>query len=115
TSESNGEHIGTIWDSTGNKLANVTFPATSVSGWQEASLTTPLNLAPGVDYIVSVAIQSHFAVSSLFNGKGLACPTGQLLAPASTATAPNGVFGNLGVFPTQSYNGNFYFVDLVVN
>lgn len=114
-SESNGEHIGTIWDSAGNKLANVTFSATSVSGWQEASLTTPLNLAPGVDYIVSVAIQSHFAVSSLFNGKDLACPTGQLLAPASTATAPNGVFGNIGVFPTQSYNGNFYFVDLVVN
>lgn len=114
-SESGDPHIGTIWDSTGHKLANVVFSATTTSGWQEASLNTPLNLTPGADYIVSVAVQSHFAVSSLFNGKSLACPSGQLLAPASTVTAPNGVFGNIGVFPTQSYNGNFYFVDLIVN
>jgi hypothetical protein len=112
--ESDGSHTGTIWDARGNKLASVVFPATSGSGWVEATLNTPVSLQPGQDYIVSVAVQSHFAVSSVFNGQSLRCPSGQLLAPASTRSAPNGVFGAAGAFPTLSFNGNFYFVDLLV-
>jgi hypothetical protein len=113
-SESGGAHVGTLWDAAGNPLAVVPLPATAGGGWVEAPLPNAVALRPGADYIVSVAVQSHFAAVPLLAGQGLTCPSGRLIAPASTGGALNGVFGAPGAFPTQSYRGNFYFVDLLV-
>jgi Domain of unknown function (DUF4082) len=113
-SESGGAHAGALWDAAGNKLAVVTLPAAGGGGWVEAALPNAVALRPGADYIVSVTVQSHFATAPLLAGQSLTCPTGRLIAPASTGSALNGVFGVAGAFPTQSYRGNFYFVDLLV-
>lgn len=113
-SESNAAHSGTLWDAAGNKLAIITLPAANGAGWVEAQLPAAVALTPGTDYVVSVAVQSHFAAAPLLADQALTCSTGRLTAPASTVAAPNGVFGAIGSFPTQTYKGNFYFVDLVV-
>ena len=38
----NGVHTGSIWSSTGTRLATVTFSNETASGWQTATLATPL-------------------------------------------------------------------------
>jgi len=49
-----GTHTGYLWSSTGTKLAEVTFAAETASGWQTATLTTPVRLTAGSEYRVGL-------------------------------------------------------------
>jgi hypothetical protein len=106
-----GTHVGSVWDSTGNLLAQVTFTNETASGWQQQSLPAPLALSPGKTYVVSVGINAYFVLTPA----GLQSPLTN--GPVATvADGANGVFGSqAGVFPNQSYNSTNYFVDAVVN
>ena len=103
-----GTHTGSVWSSDGVRLASVGFSGESSSGWQQQALATPLQLQPGVTYVVSVGINASYAVT----GGGLqnAVVAGPLRTVADGA---NGVFSEtLGTFPTQTYNSANYFIDL---
>jgi hypothetical protein len=106
-----GTHVGRVWSSTGTLLASVTFTnETAGAGWQEQELATPLNLAPGQTYVVSVGFNAYFGSSPnvLFNE----VVSGPL---RSVADGQNGVFADdAGVFPTQSWASSSYWVDAVV-
>jgi len=105
----NGTHIGRLWKSDGTQLTSVTFSNESASGWQQQSLSSSVQLQPGVTYVVSVNINAAFVDTP----GGLA--TAQGSGPLSTAVGANGVFGaSAGTFPTSSYNSSNYFVDVVV-
>jgi hypothetical protein len=105
-----GSHTGTIWSANGTKLATVGFSSESSSGWQQQALTTPLALAAGTTYIVSVNANAFFGLTR--SGLASAVTVGPL---SSVADGANGVFGSAaGVFPTQSYSSSNYFVDVVV-
>ncbi len=105
-----GTHIGTLWTSDGTKVASVTYTGETASGWQQQALSSPVQLQPGVTYVVSVNANAFFDVTP----GGLAATQG--VGPLqSVADGANGVFGSAaGVFPTGSYNSGNYFVDVVV-
>ena len=48
-----GTHTGHLWSNTGQLLATVTFTGESASGWQEASLSTPVAITANTLYVVS--------------------------------------------------------------
>jgi hypothetical protein len=108
SSESAGGHIGRIWSSTGVLLASVTFAAETSSGWQSANLTSPLSIAAGATYTVSVNTKAYYAATN--NGLQSSVANGPL---ASVADGTNGVFGSSGKFPTQSWSFSNYFRDVV--
>lgn len=41
-STNTGTHTGTLWSSTGTKLATATFTGETVSGWQQVNFATPV-------------------------------------------------------------------------
>ncbi len=67
-----------------------------------------MTIQANTTYVVSVNIVSHYGAT----GGGLATPivNGNL---SSVADGQNGVFGNPGLFPTQSFNSTNYFRDVV--
>ena len=46
-------HTGRLWSSDGTKLAEIVYPAQAKEGWQEVTLTSPISVLSGQDYIVS--------------------------------------------------------------
>ena len=109
-SKETGAHTGTIWTSTGLKLATVNFSGETASGWQQATLSSPLALQVGSVYVVSVNFNAYYDLTSL--GLQTQIVSGPL---RSVADGANGVFGSAaGVFPNQSYNSGNYFIDVVV-
>lgn len=105
-----GTHVGNVWGADGTPLAQVTFTNESPSGWQTQALATPLQLQPGVTYVISINANAFFGVT----GGGLASQivSGPL---QSVADGANGVYASTaGTFPSQSWNSSNYFVDGVV-
>jgi Domain of unknown function (DUF4347)/Domain of unknown function (DUF4082) len=99
-----GTHVGRIWSSTGQLLGSVTFTNETALGWQQQALTTPVSIAAGTTYVVSVNVNTHYAISQ--NGFNGTIANGDL-------SGSNGMF-NLapGLFPTQSWNNSNYFRDV---
>jgi hypothetical protein len=105
-----GTHTGTIWSSTGTKLTTVTFTGETASGWQTATLSTPLALTAGQSYVVSYfAPKGHYSATSGFFTNPWT--SGPLTAPS----AQNGryIYSATSKYPTSTYNGANYFVDVV--
>jgi fibronectin type 3 domain-containing protein len=105
-----GSHTGSVWSSSGSLLGSVSFSSSSGSGWQQATLSSPVQLTAGTTYVVSVGVNDFFGVTS--GGLASQVSNGPLHTVADGA---NGVFGaSAGTFPTQSYNSSNYYVDAVV-
>ncbi|MBF2066460.1 MAG: DUF4082 domain-containing protein [Calothrix sp. C42_A2020_038] len=104
-----GSHVGKIWAGTGGTtpLATVTFTNETASGWQEQALTTPLNIQANTVYVVSVNCNSHFPIT--YDALATVVTNGNL---SSVADNNNGVFGNVGSFPSNSYRNSNYFRDI---
>ena len=107
-------HTGDLWDSNGNLLATVTFTNESASGWQQASLSSPVAITANTPYIVSYVInggpfgytQSQFATQGVDNGPIHLYQDG--------AAGPNGVFNTGGSgFPTGTWSSANYWSDIV--
>ncbi|MBR8840395.1 MAG: DUF4082 domain-containing protein [Stigonema ocellatum SAG 48.90 = DSM 106950] len=100
-------HTGTIWSADGTLLATVPFTNETATGWQEAQLSTPLTITANTTYVVSVNANQCFASTI----GGLESPlSNQNLR--SVADDNNGVFGNIGTFPTNSFQNTNYFRDI---
>lgn len=102
-----GVHVGKIWSGDGTLLASVTFTNETAVGWQEQSLPTPLNIAAGTVYVVSVNTGGTFYVatrgelsSQIVNGH------------LSSVVGNNGLFGPAGQFPVNTFNGTNYYRDI---
>lgn len=108
-----GAHVGHLWNTAGQLLGTATFGSETASGWQTATFTSPITITANTDYIVSYrAPQGHYAghVGALASQDR---EVGPLIAPHSATGAPNGVFGPGGTFPTSTFQGTNYFVDIV--
>ncbi|WP_133123175.1 DUF4082 domain-containing protein, partial [Methylobacterium frigidaeris] len=107
-----GTHTGTLWSSTGQKLATATFTNETASGWQTATFSNPVSLTPGATYTASYHTNAG-RYSQTANGFANAVTSGPLTAPS----AGNGVYayGSSSLFPTNTYNKTNYWVDVVFN
>nr|WP_246018845.1 DUF4082 domain-containing protein [Saccharothrix australiensis] len=108
-----GTHTGTVWSADGVALKTGTFTGESASGWQTLTFDTPLEVTAGTAYVASyTAPNGHYSVNhGYFAGYTATSPP--LTAPATAEGAPNGLYRVGSGFPTDSFQGNHYWVDVV--
>jgi PKD repeat protein len=109
-----GPHVGRLWTSSGQLLAQTTFTNETASGWQQADFSTPVAIKANTIYVVSYhAPAGGYAYDEGYFAASRVKPP--LRAPASTEIGGNGVYryGSGGVFPTNTYNFANYWVDAV--
>jgi hypothetical protein len=109
-----GAHIGSLWTSSGTLLATAAFAGETASGWQQVSFATPVNITANTVYVASYHTNAGNPSydSAFFTSAGV--DRAPLHALATGAAAGNGVFVyGASAFPTQTYNGNNYWVDVV--
>ncbi|SDK96853.1 Ig-like domain-containing protein [Nocardioides sp. YR527] len=108
-----GTHTGSLWSTSGERLAQVTFSGETSGGWQQALFTSPVALSAGTTYIVSyTAPNGRYAVQPwAFAAKGMeAYP---LEIAGGYGAQPAGVYANPGTFPANSHQNSNYYVDVV--
>lgn len=110
-----GAHTGSIWSANGSLIATVTFTAESLSGWQTATFTSPIQITAGTTYVASYHTTGSYV--STANYFSTAHTNGALTALSSSASGGNGVFsyGANTTFPSSSYQASNYWVDVVFN
>lgn len=109
-----GTHTGTLWSSTGTRLAEAVFINESSSGWQQVLFATPFQIAANTTYIISYHTSTglYAATNPFFTS---AVVNGPLRALANDEDGPNGVYGygSTPTFPTSNYQTSHYWVDIV--
>ncbi|NKM25162.1 N,N-dimethylformamidase beta subunit family domain-containing protein [Rhizobium laguerreae] len=111
-SQDTGTHTGSLWSSTGTRIATLTFSNETASGWQAANFSSPVALTPGQTYTASYhtnagrySTTTNYFVSNVTSGP--------LTAPASG----NGVYryGSTSLYPTATFAETNYWVDVMFN
>ena len=108
-----GTHIGSLWTSGGQRLAQATFTSETVSGWQHVVFATPVEIQANTTYIAS-----YFAPNGGYSATGNAFATGVDNPPLhalGNAASPNGVYAYspTSAFPGNSFNATNYGVDVM--
>ncbi len=112
-----GTHTGSLWSSTGTRLATATFSGETASGWQQVNFNTPVSISANTVYVASYHTNSgHYSCDqNFFASRGVDAPP--LHALANGVSGVNGVYiyGTGGRFPNQGWNSSNYWVDVVFN
>jgi hypothetical protein len=108
-----GTHIGSIWTSGGQRLAQATFSNETSSGWQTVNFATPVPVTAGTTYVAS-----YFAPNGHYSGTGgglASAVDNPPLHSISNGVDANGVYsyGATSSFPTNSFNAANYWVDVL--
>lgn len=105
-----GTHVGSLWALDGTLLAQATFAAETVGGWQQVRFAAPVAVTPGTEYVASYrAPQGRYAADAGVLGAGHdAAP---LHAPPSGGSG-NGRYRYGGGYPDGWSSAN-YWVDVV--
>lgn len=102
-----GPHVGHLWTAGGTRLARVEFPGSTGTGWQTATLSTPVRLTPGTRYIASyTAPEGHYAEDEWELSPTRPVTAGDLTAWAGTYTYGSGA-------PLRTWHDSNYYVDVV--
>ena len=116
--QNTGTHTATLWTSTGSVLSTATFTGESASGWQQVSLPTPgVAITTNTIYVASYHTAGNYSADNDYFDTA-AHTSGPLTAPATgTVSGGNGVYvyGGGGIFPTSTFAGSNYWVDVVFN
>lgn len=100
-----GTHVGAIYSSSGTLLAKATVTNETSTGWQSATLSSPIAAGAGVTYTAAVYMPiGHYAVTD----------------PSSWPVKRTNLTGLVGTysygtgvrFPAQTYQKSNYFVDV---
>src|SRR5262245_40800189 len=104
-----GTHVGSLWSSSGTRLAQVTFTGESASGWQTARFSTPVSIKAATDYVATYhTTTGRYAGDVDYFSAGKTASSSAL-----TATASRYGYGAAGTFPTQTYRATNYYVDVL--
>ncbi|OWV82045.1 adhesin [Rhizobium sp. R634] len=107
-----GTHTGSLWSSTGTRIATLTFTNETASGWQTAFFSSPVALTPGQVYTASYHTNTgrYSTTADYFLSN---VTSGPLTAPATG----NGVYryGSGSLYPTATFNETNYWVDVMFN
>jgi hypothetical protein len=109
-----GTHIGNLWTATGTLLASATFANETTSGWQQVGFASPVTITANTTYVASyhTTAGNYAHDDDYFLSTGVDTPP--LHALSNGVAGGNGVFAYGGTgFPTQSFNANNYWVDVV--
>ncbi|MCO6009530.1 DUF4082 domain-containing protein [Actinoallomurus purpureus] len=108
-----GTHTGSLWTADGTHLATATFANETSTGWQSVSFPVPVHVTAGTTYVASYfAPAGHYAADAAYFAYR---PTNSppLTGLQAGTDGGNGVYhaGGAG-FPTDTYNGGNYWVDV---
>ncbi|WP_343712238.1 DUF4082 domain-containing protein [Inquilinus sp.] len=108
--QNTGTHTGSLWSSTGVLLATATFVGETASGWQTVVFSSPVSITSGTTYVASYHSNGYYSV----NGNYFSTPysNGPLSAPVNAGVY---AYGGTSLFPTNTYNGSNYWVDVLYN
>lgn len=107
-----GVHVGSLWNASGALLAQGTFTGESAAGWQNLEFPAPVPVTAGTAYFASYSTTAgHYSLDADLLRAEYSSPP--LTAPASGVSAPNGVYGAVGAFPTSHVAAHSYGVDVV--
>ena len=119
-----GTHVGSLWSAGGQRLATATFSNETTSGWQQVTFANPVTINPNTTYVASYfAPRGHYAQTTGYfypapspppDGGGTV-DSGPLHAQRNSSTSGNGVYGYgaSSTFPTNTFNAENYWVDVV--
>jgi Domain of unknown function (DUF4082) len=110
---SKGTHVGSLWDSSGQKLATATFTNETDSGWQQVTFAKPVTIQPDTVYVASYHTnRGHYVDDNYFTSR---VDNGPLHALADGESGPNGVYryGTTSRFPRTGNAKTNYWVDVV--
>jgi hypothetical protein len=103
--QNSGTHVGYVWrESDQTLLGSVTFTGETASGWQTATLPTPIAVTAGANYRAAYSTTSTFAYQ----------PTWPGITVAPFTAASGGVYATaaVGTYPA-SVGTDWYLVDIV--
>ena len=109
-----GTHTGRLWTNSGTLLGTVTFTGETASGWQQATLPNAVPISANTTYVVSYhAPNGHYTGTDNTFATSIDRPP--LHGLATGVDGPNGVYryGSGGVFPTETWQAEAYWVDVV--
>src|SRR5215468_311026 len=124
-STNTGTHIGSLWSSTGQLLANATFSGETASGWQQVNFSQPVQINKNTTYIASYfAPRGHYSADGSYfyttpplgtNPTITNVDSPPLHALRNTNGVVNGVFtyASSSAFPTSTTDATNYYVDPV--
>ena len=106
--ENTGTHTGTLWNSSRQALARVTFTDETASGWQEAKFAEPVTVEAGTDLVASyLAPEGQYSADT--GGFDSEVSDGVVTFPEGA-----GVYTyRPGRFPSQNYENSSYYVDIL--
>ncbi|SES50103.1 Fibronectin type III domain-containing protein, partial [Pedococcus cremeus] len=126
SSKNTGTHVGSLWTSSGTKLASATFTSESASGWQQVTFATPVAVNANTTYVASYfAPVGHTAQDDdyMYNAPSpdpysngvMDSPPLHALRNVSGTT--NGVYKTSATttFPNTSVSARNYWVDVMFN
>lgn len=100
-----GTHSGSVWSSSGTRLATGKFTGETASGWQTMSFAAPVAVTAGTTYTASYyAPKGHYAVENPFAWPKV---SGNLTGVKGTYR-----YGATSGFPTSVYQTSNYWVDV---
>ena len=100
-------HTVTLWNNSGVSLATATTSNETTSGWQTATFSTPVAVTAGTTYTASyLATTGRYSYTT--NALGSGFTHGDLSVPAN-----GGVYAYGGGFPTQTWGGSNYWIDIL--
>lgn len=114
-STNTGTHVGALWSTAGQLLAQATYTNETASGWQQVNFASPVAVRAGTTVVVGYhAPRGRYSSSIDYFAAG---PTtsGPLVAPQSVAGAGNGLYryGSSLAFPNATWRAANYWVDVV--
>jgi methionine-rich copper-binding protein CopC len=113
SAQNTGVHTGSLYASDGTVLATGTFANETASGWQTLTFTSPVTVTAGTTYVASYTTTTGFysGDNGYFNRTAVTTP--MLSSPLNAPGTANGVFSVGSGFPTDSFGGSNYWVDVV--
>lgn len=108
-SNNTSSHVGSLWTSSGQLLAQATFTNESASGWQEVQFSTAVAITANTIYIVSYHTGGAYSYDDGYFNVPVTNPP-----LSAVAGSGNGVYGwgPVGTFPNTPANGRNYWVDV---
>ena len=106
-----GTHVGSLWTTSGQRLAAVQFTGETTTGWQVGQLSQPVAVTAGTVYVVSYTAPSGrwSQTNSYFTSAKVNGP----LTGLSNGDSANGVVGSPGTFPSTGAGGLNFWVDVL--
>ena len=109
-----GSHVGNLWNSSGTRLATVTFSGETSSGWQQANFSSPVAVNANTTYVASYhAPAGHYSDDTAYFVT--AVDNAPLHALADGTDGSNGVYayGSSSSFPSSGWQSSNYWVDII--